>query len=432
MRMSLRRAAVLALLVAFSVGLGCDSGVPATGTGGNPASGGAVSASGGDSSTGGTAPDGGTSGSSGGAAAGGASGGAPSGGSGGASGGGTSDGGSGGSVTELRTFVYVGSGDWGDAEPGLVTVYELDRESLTLSYVSEHPAGGLASYLAIDAARLRLFAADEADGGLNSFTIDPATGELMSLGATASSNHPVYLWATTDGAHVLAANYNEGSVDLYPIDSAGKAGASLGATPTGEQAHCVVVDEDDHIFVPNKGADTISLLAFGSGLPLVPGPDVALPSPRHAVLHEGRAYVVSEEHDLITAYDIEADGALTYLWDVPRLPEGEGTAATDTGADIRVTPSGAFLYATNRGTSNTVVAYDLRTEPPTLLEHESSLGTTPRNFAMDPEGEFIIVANHGSEKTLVIFGIGADGHLSAETPLELDYSPYFVGIAQLP
>lgn len=394
--------------------VGCGSSTPPPQTGGSggmtePASGGVTSGGGGGDVT------------SGGSASGGA-----------AEAGGTAGEGTGGSVAEKKTFVYVGSGDW-NGEPGLISVYELDRPALSLSFVSEHTAGGLASYLAIDTSRLRLFAVDEANGGVLSYSVDEATGRLTSLGATASSNHPVYLWATSDGAYLLGANYNEGSVDVYPIDAAGKAGQSLGATPTGAQAHSVVMTDEGRVYVPNKGASTISLFDFSAGslAPATPA-TIALTSPRHIFLKEDRAYVVSEEADLITGYDIEDDGNLTHVWDVPRLPNGAGSPTSNTGADVRVTPDGQFLYATNRGTSNTVVAYDLGTDPPSLLEHESSRGTTPRNFAMDPEGEFIIVANHGAEKTLVIFTIGEDGLLTARAPMSVEFSPYFVGIAEFP
>ncbi len=204
---------------------------------------------------------------------------------------------------------------------------------------------------------------------------------------------------------------------------AGRQGPSLGATATGARAHSVVLDEEGHVFVANTGASTISLFNFAGGI-LSPGnpSSVALDSPRHLVRQGKKAYVVSEEADLITAYDVGASGNLSCLWDVPRLPAVAGSPSTDTGADVRVTPSGRFLYATNRGDSNTVVAYDLRTTPPTLLEHESSLGVTPRSFAIDPEEEFLIVANHGSTKTLVLFAIAADGRLTPSAPLALDFS----------
>lgn len=420
------------VLLAFCLGLsvGCGKSPGSAGSGGSGAQG---SGTGGAGHSAGGASSGGSSAAGGAASGGAASGGAGATGGAGPSAGGASAGGSGGSVAQLKTFVYVGSGDFGDAEPGLVTVYELERATKSLTHVSEHPAGGLASYLAIDADRRRLFAADEADGGLQSFTIDPATGQLTSLGATAASRHPVYLSITADGDHVLAANYNEGSVDVYPVDTSGKAGPSPGATPTGSQAHSVVLDSSGHVFVPNKGADTISLFGLTAGVlsPSTPA-SVTASSPRHLTLHGDRAYVVSEEADLITAYDVSGSGQLSAVWDVPRLPAGAGSPQTNTGADVRVTPNGKFLYATNRGTSNTVVAYDLQTNPPTLLEHESSLGVTPRNFAVDPEGEFLLVANHGTTKTLVLFTIAADGRLTPLAPLAVDFSPYFVGFAQFP
>src|SRR5688572_25053298 len=118
------RLCLLSLVLALALGGACQSETPPAGSGGAPGSGGSTDGAGG-LETGGTggASTGGAS--SGGSGDGGGTGGNASGGT--ATGGGTASGGSGGSVGEQRTFVYVGSGDWGDAEPGLVTVYELDR-----------------------------------------------------------------------------------------------------------------------------------------------------------------------------------------------------------------------------------------------------------------------------------------------------------------
>lgn len=346
----------------------------------------------------------------------------------GAVGEGRSDGeGSGGVEVSLRTFVYVGSGDWGPGEPGRVTVYRLNRRIPELELVEQLPAGGLASFLAIDEVRRRLFVADEVDGGLISFSIDPATGRLTNRGKTAHNSHPVYLSATSDGAYLLAANYVEGNVDVYPVDGSGKAGASLGATPTGEQAHSVVIDAKGRVFVANKKANTISRFTFAGGR-LNPGspPSAVHISPRHIFLKEERAYVVAEDADTITAYAVGAGADLNELWQVPRLPPGQ----SGTGADVRVTPNGHFLYATNRDDSNTLVAYDIRGERPILIEHQSTRGATPRNFAIDPESQVLIVANHGAKKTLVIFTIEPDGRLTHESTLDVGFSPFFVGFAR--
>src|SRR5690606_32615510 len=114
------------------------------------------------------------------------------------------------------------------------------------------------------------------------------------------------------------------------------------------------------VLVANKGGDSISRFTFAAGTltPQTP-PTTALGSPRHITFGpDGRAYVVSEGTDQITAFTVESDGQLSVAWQDVRLPAG-GNAANDTGADIRLTPDGKFLYASNRGNSNTVVAYNI-------------------------------------------------------------------------
>lgn len=332
---------------------------------------------------------------------------------------------------ELKTYVYVGSGDWSEQEDGLVTVYEMKRATKELAYVSEHPAGGLASFLAIDEQRGRLFVADEVDGGVISFSIDRQTGKLTELGATTSANHPVYLALTPDGASLLAANYAEGSVDVYPLGADGLALASTETRITGTSTHCVALIAGNNVLVANKDSDTLSHFHLDGGLLSLGSPETtAVTSPRHITYGpDGRAYVVSEEADLLSAYDVASEGALSLAWQEPRLAAG-GVAATDTGGDIHVTPSGSFLYASNRGNSNTIVGYDLRESPPRLIGHTPSQGTTPRNFALDPQEEFLVVGNHGSQKSLATFSIADDGSLELAELMPLSISPFFVGVVQ--
>lgn len=325
------------------------------------------------------------------------------------------------------TYVYVGSGAFGGSD-GHLSVYTFDRASRALVFVSEHPAGGLASSIVIDESAGRLYSGDEAQKGVNSFTIDKATGSLTSLGATTSANAPVHVSLSPNKDFLLAANYNEGNVDVYPIGQDGRAQASLGATATGTNAHCVLIDNQNHVLVANKGASTISHFDFSAGALTASTPaSTALESPRHIVRKDNMAYVVSETADLISAFTVAANGALTPTWDEARL--SGGNPGTDTGAEIQITPSGKYLYASNRGSSNTIVAYDISSGSPVYLEHEPTLGTTPRNFEMDPLGEVIIVANQDSG-SLVVFDIAVDGKLDHASTLEVSYSPFIVTMAR--
>jgi len=328
-----------------------------------------------------------------------------------------------------ETFAYVASGAFGAAEEGKVTVFKLNRETASLDSVGDVPAGGLASFMAFDLERHRAFVADEENGGVVSFAVEVSTGKLSSLGATPHSNHPVNLAISPDGKFLLGANYNEGSVDLYPISVEGKSGASVQTLATGSHAHGLLFDAQGRLLVSNEGSDNIShVLLSGERLSLGTPATSDSFSPRHMALGaDGKVYVVSERGDSVTAYSSGASG-LAQLWQEKRLDQGSPT--DNTGGDIHLTPNGKFLYATNRGTSNTIVGFDISGAAPVLLGHVSSEGTTPRNFTIDPEGEFLLVANHGTKKSLAIFRIGSDGKLTKEKVVETDFTPYFVSLVQ--
>ena len=74
-------------------------------------------------------------------------------------------------------------------------------------------------------------------------------------------------------------------------------------------------------------------------------------------------------------------------------------------ADIHLSPSGDFLYGSNRGHDSIVIyAVDGATGRLTLVGFESTQGEIPRNFVIDPTGTFLLVANQNSD-TVVTFRI---------------------------
>jgi 3-carboxymuconate cyclase len=73
-------------------------------------------------------------------------------------------------------------------------------------------------------------------------------------------------------------------------------------------------------------------------------------------------------------------------------------------ADIHTSPDGKFLYASNRGESNTIAIFNINAKTGwlSLVDHQSTLGKTPRNFNFDPSGNFLLAANQNSDE-IVIF-----------------------------
>jgi 6-phosphogluconolactonase len=133
---------------------------------------------------------------------------------------------------------------------------------------------------------------------------------------------------------------------------------------------------------------------------------------------------MSEDGDSLHAYTLEDSATLSTFWDTPRLPDSE----SGTGADVRVTPNGQFVYGTNRDSSNTIVA--VNAADGLVIEHESTQGTIPRSLAMDPLGEFVVVANRGDQK-IAIFDIESDGMLTHVLTETVGMTPFFVVVVQL-
>ena len=69
---------------------------------------------------------------------------------------------------------------------------------------------------------------------------------------------------------------------------------------------------------------------------------------------------------------------------------------SNTAAEIRVHPSGKFLYASNRG-HDSIAAFAIEsTGRLRLVGHFPAQGKTPRHFAFDPGGSRLWVANQDS------------------------------------
>ena len=128
--------------------------------------------------------------------------------------------------------------------------------------------------------------------------------------------------------------------------------------------------------------------------------------PRHLAFHPaGRfAYVINEMASTVTAFAYDAPrGVLTEDQTLSTLPPGfHGRSWT---AEVRVHPSGRFLYGSNRGhDSIAVFAIDAQTGRLTVIAHEPTQGRTPRHFAIAPTGDWLLAANQDSD-TLVVFRI---------------------------
>ncbi|HLB74253.1 MAG TPA: beta-propeller fold lactonase family protein, partial [Sedimentisphaerales bacterium] len=178
----------------------------------------------------------------------------------------------------------------------------------------------------------------------------------------------------------------------------------------GPHAHSINVSPDNrYVYIADLGIDKIMIYALdadkGTITPNNPPSADLQPGagPRHfAFAPDGRhAYVINELHCTISAFDYDsATGALKGIQTVTTLPEN--FAGSNTCAEVRIHPTGKFLYGSNRGhDSIAVYRIDQDTGKLTFVEHETADVKTPRNFNIDPTGRFCLVANQNADSVVV-------------------------------
>ena len=126
--------------------------------------------------------------------------------------------------------------------------------------------------------------------------------------------------------------------------------------------------------------------------------------PRHFDFHpSGRfGYVINELNSTVTAFAYDAEkGVLKEIQAITTLPEG--FSGENYPAEIRVHPTGRFVYGSNRGhDSIAIFRVDEATGKLTPAGQQPSGGKWPRNFTFDPTGGWMIVGNQNSDNVLIM------------------------------
>jgi len=344
-------------------------------------------------------------------------------------------------------IVYVGTYTQGDGHGKGIYAYRYDASAGTTTSLGVAAETTNPSWVALHPSGRFLYAVNEIgnyqgpnSGGVSSFAVDRATGELTFLNELPTRGaDPCYVTVDHTGKYVLVANYTGGSVAVFPILADGKLGAATafiqhtghGTNPErqeGPHAHSIVLTPDNRFAIVNDlGLDELLVYKFDSAKgTLIPNdpPFAKLDpgsGPRHfALAPDGKfAYVISEMGRTVTAFAANLHaGVFKPIGSVSTLPANFSGRNDD--AEIEVHPSGKFLYASNRG-EDSIAVFAIDPGKGTLkkVEDVPTGGKEPRSFAIDPTGKLLFAANQNSDD-IVIFRIdGKTGYLT-QTGEKLD------------
>lgn len=227
--------------------------------------------------------------------------------------------------------------------------------------------------------------------------------------------------------------YQTGTVNIFSLDENGflideiQVIQHLGNSVNKARQECahahMIVENQQEIFVPDLGIDAIVTYKFSQEkkLTLVENTKINIPKgegPRHVVFHPSNnfAYVMNELTGSISILE-KSDNTFSVEEVVNSLPSSyEGTPS---GAAIKMSFDGKFLYASNRG-SNTIAIFSVNSETGylTLINQQEVFGITPRDFTISPNNKWLIVANQDTNNLVVFKRNETSGELNKQFELK--------------
>lgn len=334
-----------------------------------------------------------------------------------------------------KLFAYLGC--YADATSGGVIACSYDVANGTFEIIQEVEGLQNPTFLHPVSESMKLYALSEktdAEGKRNgyatAYTIDAETGKLTLLNQEVAVPAPIcHIILDSTNKSLMVASYHGGLIGISPVLEDGRVGqtsqvhqhegSSVLPVQSQPRAHSVFIDPSNrYAVVPDLGLDKVivyKLNAAESTLKRVGETNVAPGSgPRHFAFHPSLpiGYVINELNSTVTVFQYDGEnGVLTEIQTISTLPEGYEEVSYC--ADIHVSPDGKFVYGSNRGHDSIVVyAVDAASGKLELVEHVSTLGGHPRNFALSPDARFVLVANRDGNNVVTFSRNEETGRLS--------------------
>ena len=286
----------------------------------------------------------------------------------------------------------------GDNSLGL---FDLDRASGSLNPVSTVPLPDVgvpdgAYPMTVSPDRRLLYIAFRGKPHeVLTFAVDAQARELHWLGRGPLADSMAHIATDQTGQMLFSASYGGGTVSMNPITADGVVQGPAAVLKVAPNMHCCLVSpENDTLFATSLGDHSIVRFGFDAiNLTELPG-RIRVSSgsgPRHLVWHPSQrfAYLINEKTTAIDLFAYHAEArTLEPLETVSGLPEGWTGEAW--AADIRITPDGRFLFASDRN-SNAITAFAVDSETGRLTRRSHVITAPwPRSFNVTTDGRYLL------------------------------------------
>lgn len=272
------------------------------------------------------------------------------------------------------------------------------------------------TYLAISSDNQFLYSVikEGETGGVTAFQILNDELKMINKQVTLGAS-PCHISIDSKNTNVFSANYHKGTVESFLVDNKDRsllpASSVINHISHGEDKiphthYAAPTPDEKYIITVDLGLDqliiyevTNGILQEKSNFSVSPGS-----GPRHLVFHpNGKfVYVMTEFSSEILVFKYEPDTAnLAHVQTISTIPKA--FQENNQGSAVHISSDGRYIYAGNRG-HDSIAVFSVNPESGELkfIEHTSTQGNWPRDFALDPTEKFIVASNQNSN-TLVLF-----------------------------
>lgn len=285
------------------------------------------------------------------------------------------------------------------------------------------------TYLTLSADKHSLYSVYKAEDGAGIISYErKSDGSYQKRASNSSENvPPCYISYDTERNFIFTASYHEGFVSVYQEmddyslvlrDRIHHKGSSIHENQTASHVHYAALSPDNkYLLVCDLGTDEVysyevaddGTLAEVSRYTAKPGT-----GPRHLVFHPNNSivYLLGELSSEIEILEYNRlDGSFIFLDRISTIPSTHITF--NSGAAIRVSKDGKYVYSSNRG-HDSIAVFKVSDIDQTLLlvEIVPSEGNTPRDFNLSPNDAYIIVGHQDSDNLTLFKRDSLSGRLS--------------------
>jgi len=325
----------------------------------------------------------------------------------------------------------------GSCQSDGIYVYNFNSETAGFEFKSSTKNSINPSFLSLSPDKNFIYAVNENGNKseVSSFKYYPVSGNLDFLNARNSKgDDPCHI--IDDNKNCIVSNYTGGNVAVFAKESDGSLSESrqvLEFTTNEVDRRQPVSHLHEAVFSPDRkfilftdlGTDCIYVYKYHPEreteilekfklVKIKPGS-----GPRHLVFSKNGkfAYLIRELDGGISVFGFK-EGALTPIQETNLI--AMGFKGETSAAEILISKDGKYLYATNRGTANTISCFKINKDGKiNLLQTQSTLGKGPRNFAIDPSGSFLLIG-HQYTNDIIVFKINKKTGMLTDTGKKLE------------